>query len=819
MMKTKLKSLLIILLTIIFFTNQINANAFYIYSAKSKSLRAQENLASTLLPTFRYGRNNIELNQKESIDVILEKQSLTLTVEVISAEGTGLGIDNTTLLKNGLKIFKPASFRAKNGRDTLKEQTVYLQRNKATFNLKNIKSQSLIIDAADFKIFKVFVKGFLPGSYTLKATVDGQKSTTTTVFTKADFRLDTVNPSIIDPGIETTLTIIGKGLDSLTQVSLGSTDIEVKGTEALDDTTLRVKAFAQNKAARGFRNVTITSPILGKTVTLVNGLFVNSQETLGTDISDITEGTPGMDGLAGMDGMSICSNPNDLLMVFANNLSAGNQATVNFDPSSCSLNFGIPVGFNGVNGGNGSDGKGLCNDMTLTPTTITNTLSAGSTATVTLDSVNCTLTYGIPQGATGTTGTTGATGATGASGLNSLVKVSTEASGTNCSTGGKKVESGLDSNNNNVLDSGEVTATNYVCNGNNNIPTIEQVITSWSTYSAEQNYTTASGATSRMVKIPRFINDGIIYGGFWVDKYEASRSDATATAEGTSTVPVSIRGVVPWTSINLSSAQSNASNSNRQITSLGSCHLIGMKEWTAIYLLGRFAKEKNIFGATSTNGWNERGNTRTGKDLNNTTCSDDPVEPTGSGGSLGRCLTGTGVKSWGHLLDGTATTNPSGTALGASADSATNSTSAFDGDLQVYDLVGNIKEWIDFTVTRASAITKVDTGYQGSGITLPFNTNSSNFNFEDLAGASDIDFQGLGLPTASGSLTDTNGGFNGGKFLTDTMTNAQYGTVRGGTWTDGANAPSPLTIDISTATTTTETSRGFRVTCDFASGQ
>jgi hypothetical protein len=60
---------------------------------------------------------------------------------------------------------------------------------------------------------------------------------------------------------------------------------------------------------------------------------------------------------------------------------------------------------------------------------------------------------------------TGATGAQGAAGYNSLVSISPETPGANCAYGGIKVQSGLDSNRNGVLDPGEVTATGYVCNG------------------------------------------------------------------------------------------------------------------------------------------------------------------------------------------------------------------------------------------------------------------------------------------------------------------------------------------------------------------
>jgi hypothetical protein len=61
-------------------------------------------------------------------------------------------------------------------------------------------------------------------------------------------------------------------------------------------------------------------------------------------------------------------------------------------------------------------------------------------------------------------GAAGATGPTGASGLNSLVNQIPEAAGANCAAGGVKIESGVDTNGNSVLDGSEVTASTYVCN-------------------------------------------------------------------------------------------------------------------------------------------------------------------------------------------------------------------------------------------------------------------------------------------------------------------------------------------------------------------
>jgi collagen type I/II/III/V/XI/XXIV/XXVII alpha len=66
-----------------------------------------------------------------------------------------------------------------------------------------------------------------------------------------------------------------------------------------------------------------------------------------------------------------------------------------------------------------------------------------------------------PQGIQGVAGTNGTNGVT------ALVKTTAEAVGVNCTYGGTKVETGLDANNNGILDSGEINGsqTTYVCNG------------------------------------------------------------------------------------------------------------------------------------------------------------------------------------------------------------------------------------------------------------------------------------------------------------------------------------------------------------------
>lgn len=78
-----------------------------------------------------------------------------------------------------------------------------------------------------------------------------------------------------------------------------------------------------------------------------------------------------------------------------------------------------------------------------------------------------------PQGTAGTTGPQGVQGPAGTNGINgndgynTLVATTTVTAGTQCPTGGVKLEFGLDINNNGLLDANEITSslTKYVCNG------------------------------------------------------------------------------------------------------------------------------------------------------------------------------------------------------------------------------------------------------------------------------------------------------------------------------------------------------------------
>ncbi len=139
-----------------------------------------------------------------------------------------------------------------------------------------------------------------------------------------------------------------------------------------------------------------------------------------------------------------------------------------------------PAGTNGSNGINGSNGLSayqiwLNAGNSGTETQFLNTLQGATGSQGAIGLTGAPGPQGIQgsmgatgaQGIQGVAGPTGAIGSNGADGKNTIVKTTTEAAGANCATGGTKVEVGLDTNSNGVLDTAEINATltKYVCNG------------------------------------------------------------------------------------------------------------------------------------------------------------------------------------------------------------------------------------------------------------------------------------------------------------------------------------------------------------------
>lgn len=103
-------------------------------------------------------------------------------------------------------------------------------------------------------------------------------------------------------------------------------------------------------------------------------------------------------------------------------------------------------------------------------------------------------------------------GNSGVNGSNSLINVITEPSGEFCDFGGLKIETGLDQNNNSVLEENEIQAINYVCNGENGQSSAE-ISTIRIPFNLAYAWRNASSIWTSEVQ------DGLVY-GFNLDDYE-----------------------------------------------------------------------------------------------------------------------------------------------------------------------------------------------------------------------------------------------------------------------------------------------------------
>jgi hypothetical protein len=159
-----------------------------------------------------------------------------------------------------------------------------------------------------------------------------------------------------------------------------------------------------------------------------------------------TNGANGTDGINGTNG----ANGQNGLSAYEIWLAQGNTGT-----ESDFLNS-VTTGAQGIPGQNGANGQNGLSAYQIW-------LSQGNTGT---ESDFLTSIIGA-VGAQGSQGVSGSNGSNGADGKNTLAKTTTETAGANCTTGGVKIEYGLDANNNGTLDVSEINAslTKYVCNG------------------------------------------------------------------------------------------------------------------------------------------------------------------------------------------------------------------------------------------------------------------------------------------------------------------------------------------------------------------
>lgn len=202
----------------------------------------------------------------------------------------------------------------------------------------------------------------------------------------------------------------------------------------------------------------------------------------------------------------------------------------------------------------------------------------------------------------------------------------------------------------------------------------------------EVSFKTDDGATTQMVYIPKFrIPTGLWQsgafpaqdmelGGFFVDKYQCSHKAATHASRGcadgitvaaddTTNIPVSLPGKVAWTDITHPNAKQACAN--RKINGVA-CHLVTMKEWATIAFLTKFL------------GHDIRGNNSWGRDYRDTNVHENTgmvdsilaAYNASYNQAISRILTGTGPVAFSH----------NGLANG------------------VFDIVGNVWEWLDFLI-------------------------------------------------------------------------------------------------------------------------
>lgn len=173
-------------------------------------------------------------------------------------------------------------------------------------------------------------------------------------------------------------------------------------------------------------------------------------------------------------------------------------------------------------------------------------------------------------------------------------------------------------------------------------------------------FKTDDGGVTKMVFIPKFTvpkglwDDGAFpgkdlhLGGFFIDQFQCT--DQTGDSAG---IPVSLPGQIPWANIDQPSAKAACA---KRLIRGRACHLVTMQEWATVCFLTKIL------------GHDIRGNNSSGHDYRDA----DAWENNGVADKTqgGRVLTGTGQVSW----------SCDGTSKG------------------VFDIVGNVWEWMDFII-------------------------------------------------------------------------------------------------------------------------
>lgn len=198
-----------------------------------------------------------------------------------------------------------------------------------------------------------------------------------------------------------------------------------------------------------------------------NGTLDDSEVS---SVSFICNGGAGNNGSDGQNGATLVArtspeNPGNNCESGGTLVEIGADANSNnsLDDSEVQTSFYVCNGDDGTNGDNGTNGLTslirVSNSSSCTNGGITIEVGLDDNDNGELDEGEVNASYDLCNGLDG------ADGSNGTNGLSTLINVKSESSGDNCANGGLLIEVGIDDNSDHVLDSDEVDATSYVCNG------------------------------------------------------------------------------------------------------------------------------------------------------------------------------------------------------------------------------------------------------------------------------------------------------------------------------------------------------------------
>ena len=265
------------------------------------------------------------------------------------------------------------------------------------------------------------------------------------------------------------------GLTGLTGNTGPSGAIGPQGLQGLTGNTGSVGATGNTGAtgstgSQGIQGLTGNTGAIGPQG--IQGLTGNTGAVGATGALGLT----GLTGNTGNTGPSGAFGPQGLQGLTGNTGAIGPQGIQGLTGNTGAVGATGALGLTGLTGNTGPSGaigpqglQGLTGNTGSVGAT-GNTGATGSTGSQGIQGLTGNTGAIGPQGIQGLTGNTGAAGTNGVDGKNTLVNTTTEVAGANCTNGGTKVEVGLDSNSNGLLDVSEVNATltKYVCNGSVN---------------------------------------------------------------------------------------------------------------------------------------------------------------------------------------------------------------------------------------------------------------------------------------------------------------------------------------------------------------